>query len=164
MFNSTRRSGHVALRKGRYSRPQQMYFITVSCICREPLFRNTESARAGSRALMCLIIQGHADILSWVLMPDHMHLLLRLNPTQKLPAIVGRINSCVAKAANRVLGRVGKFWQGAFHDHALRFDEPSTSFIQYIVNNPVKAGLVNRPGDYPYWNITNWTDSSNPLL
>lgn len=50
---------------------------------------------------MRLVIQGHADILSWVLMPNHMHLLLRLDNVQELPSIVGRINSCVARAANR---------------------------------------------------------------
>ena len=164
MCNSTIQSGHAALRKGRYSRSQQIYFISVSCVGREPLFQNMVSARAGSRALMRLVIQGHANILSWVLMPNHMHLLLRLDNVQELPSIVGRINSCVARAANRALGRVGKFWQGAYHDHALRFDEPPINFIQYIVNNPIKAGLVQNPRDYPYWNITNWDDVSNPLL
>ena len=45
-------------------------------------------------------------------MPDHMHLLIELDDSKTLSASMARINSCVAKAANQALDRLGPIWQG----------------------------------------------------
>lgn len=45
----------------------------------------------------------------------------------------------------------GAIWARAFHDRALRSDEHVLSAARYLVLNPVRAGLVQRIGDYPYW-------------
>ena len=44
-----------------------------------------------------------------------------------------------------------KFWQTAFYDHALREEEDRLDVARYIVANPLRAGLVERLADYPYW-------------
>lgn len=48
-------------------------------------------------------------------------------------------------------GHQGTCWQPAFHDHALRKDEDRINVARYIVANPLRAGLVERLGDYPHW-------------
>jgi len=43
-------------------------------------------------------------------------------------------------------------WQPGFHDHALRKEEDVRAVARYVVANPLRAGLVQRIGDYPHWN------------
>ena len=45
-----------------------------------------------------------------------------------------------------------RIWQRGFHDHALRAEEDIIDAARYIVANPLRAGLCQKIGDYPYWN------------
>jgi REP element-mobilizing transposase RayT len=83
--------------------------------------------------------------------PDHFHCLVQLGEGDTLPGIVGRFKSASARQANRVLMRQGPFWTDGFHDHALRRNEDLLDVARYIVSNPLRAGLVERVGDYPFW-------------
>jgi len=48
--------------------------------------------------------------------------------------------------------RIGRrIWQDGFHDHALRQEEDLAEVARYIVANPLRAGLVERVGDYSHW-------------
>jgi putative transposase len=52
---------------------------------------------------------------------------------------------------NNRLKRTGKLWQRGFYDHALRKDEDVLKLARYIVANPIRAGIINKIGDYPLW-------------
>ena len=99
---------------------------------------------------------GHLNLIAWVVMPDHLHVLLQLGESQTLASVVGRMHSCVARAVNKASGRTGRFWQQAYYEHAVRQQADIARIIRYIVHNPVKAGLADDPRDYPYWHITGW--------
>ena len=47
--------------------------------------------------------------------------------------------------------RWAKVWQKGFHDHAIRRDEDIKAVARYIIANPLRAGMVDRIGDYPFW-------------
>jgi len=94
-------------------------------------------------------------MLAWVLMPDHAHWLLQLGERDSLPAVVTRLKCATARTVNRTLGRQGHLWGRAFHDHALRDERKLLATARYIVANPLRAGLVARIGEYPFWN-TAW--------
>jgi REP element-mobilizing transposase RayT len=160
MFNPNAQSGHAALRKGRHSRPYQHYFITVCCTQRNALMASDGAAKAAAMTLHKLHADGHLNLLAWVVMPDHLHVLLQLDESKSLAVAVGRMHSCIAKAVNKSLGRVGTFWQQAYYESAVRHEGDTTRVIRYIVNNPIKAGLAETPGNYPYWNITGWNGVS----
>jgi putative transposase len=90
-----------------------------------------------------------------VVMPDHLHLLLtpRRDDTgwpYSIPDIARAIKGPSAKWLNRALGRQGRVWQEECFDHVLRSDESFTEKIEYILNNPVRAGLVRKRGQYPW--------------
>lgn len=95
---------------------------------------------------------GDAKMLAWVLMPDHVHWLLQIGDNDDLPTVVNRLKSASARQANHMLGRSGALWERAYHDHALRSDEDVITVVRYIVANPIRAGLIERTGDYPFWN------------
>ena len=56
-----------------------------------------------------------------------------------------------AHMINRRLGRKGKVWQEESFDRVLRSSESLDEKIAYILNNPVRKGLVSRPEDYYPW-------------
>jgi REP element-mobilizing transposase RayT len=93
-------------------------------------------------------------MLAWVLMPDHAHWLVQLGAEPCLENLVNRVKSASARLANRNLGRRGRLWAPTFHDHALRREEDLLVIARYLVANPIRAGLVRRVGDYPFWNAT----------
>ncbi len=153
MKTDTAKRGHHALRKFRISLPNQVYLITVCCKNREKLFLDCQAARALSLTLNTVLKDKQSKILAWVVMPDHMHLALHLAEDETLGKTMNRINSCTAIAVNRALKRQSQVWQGAYHDHALRDEQQLFTAIRYLISNPIRAGLVAKLGDYPYWNI-----------
>jgi REP element-mobilizing transposase RayT len=145
------RGGHRALRRGRASLPGQIYHVTTTTRDREPIFDLPEAAFPAAACFHAPGLLGDASLL-WVLMPDHAHWLPRLGERDGLAGVVCRLKSASARSTNAALGRSGAVWARAFHDHALRCDEDLLALARYIVANPVRAGLVRRVGDYPFWN------------
>ncbi len=84
-------------------------------------------------------------------MPDHWHGLVQLSALDSLDVVVGRLKSLSAKRINRVLGASGLVWSRAFHDRAVRNESDLLPMARYLVANPLRAGLVERIGDYPFW-------------
>ncbi len=86
-------------------------------------------------------------------MPDHLHWLLQLRENGELSQVVQLVKSVSAHAINRqVKLPLPRVWQPGFHDHALRKEEDVRAVARYVVANPLRAGLVQRIGDYPHWN------------
>jgi putative transposase len=138
------------LRKGRHSETGRRYLITVGTADRGRLFTSWRFAYPVIHALKCAQHDGEAESLCWVVMPDHLHWLIELECDQ-LSCVIGRMKSRSTVAMNRLLNRTGPLWQQGFHDRALRREEDVKHVARYIVANPVRAGLVEKIGDYPMW-------------
>ncbi|MBS7689950.1 transposase [Pseudomonas lalucatii] len=150
--HSHNKPGHAALRKGRFSLSNTAYLITATGENRAPLFTHFQAACSAARCFEDSRLLRESRMLAWVLMPDHVHWLVQLGDQDTLGEVVGRLKSASSRNANRVLGRTGPLWSKAFHDHALREEEDLRAVARYIVANPLRAGLVARIGDYPFWN------------
>ena len=91
------------------------------------------------------------DLLAWVVMPNHVHAVLRPWPDWSLSLILKSCKGYTAHEANEVLGRVGKaFWQVESYDHLIRDGEDLHRCCRYTTMNPVKAGLCAQPEDWPW--------------
>jgi len=133
------------LRKGRASLPGQVYHVTAVTFERDPVFTDLRCARLLVNAMRETQTRNAATTLAFVVMPDHLHWLMQLGTTGSLSQVVGAIKAVTAH-------RIGKrIWQDGFHDHALRQEEDLAGVARYIVANPLRAGLVERLGDYPHW-------------
>jgi REP element-mobilizing transposase RayT len=91
-------------------------------------------------------------MLAWVLMPDHVHWLVQVGKEGNLSRVVNRLKSASGCQVHRLIGTRGPLWQQGFHDHALRAQEDVRRVARYVLANPLRAGLVQRMGEYPYWN------------
>ena len=94
--------------------------------------------------------QGLATSLAWAVMPDHFHWLISLDKGS-LDELMCRTKSLSTRAINQSTGQTGRRWQQGYHDHALRRDEDIKQMARYVIANPLRAGLVQRVGDYPLW-------------
>lgn len=143
--------GSSALRKGRYSQPSRIYLVTTVTDQRISWFKQSDLAR-----LMCRSLHDGSSLLDarnlcWVVMPDHVHMLLQLGRAD-LSKVVRSLKAHSAARLNRQIGRHGRFWYPGYHDHALRYEEDLRGVARYVTANPLRAGLVKRIGDYPFWN------------
>jgi REP element-mobilizing transposase RayT len=81
-------------------------------------------------------------------MPNHVHGLVETSTAYPLADVVHGWKSFTANGANRRLGRTGPFWQREYHDRYIRDSEHLRQAVEYIEQNPVKAGLVIQAGDW----------------
>jgi REP element-mobilizing transposase RayT len=89
----------------------------------------------------------HYDLHSWVIMPNHVHLLL--TPQVSVSRLLNSLKSATAKRANLILRRTGQpFWQGESYDHLIRHGDEFQRIRHYIENNPIAAGLAKTPEQY----------------
>ncbi|NUT74255.1 transposase [Pseudomonas sp. C1C7] len=138
------------LRHGRYSESGQIYLLTAVSLNREPLFREFRNGRLVVDAFRAAEQEGAATSLAFVVMPDHFHWLIELQNT-RLSKLMARTKSRAAVMLNRSTGRQGAVWQPGFHDRAIRKEEDLPAVARYIVANPLRAGLVDKVGNYPLW-------------
>ena len=85
----------------------------------------------------------------WVIMPNHVHLILWPMPNFTLSEILKGRKQFTANQSNRILSLTGTpFWQPESFDHWIRDDEEKSRIRRYIRNNPVKAGLCTTPEEW----------------
>ena len=127
----------------------KVYFVTFSTHHRKAL-------SPGARDIVlntCLSGNGRLfELHAAVVMPDHVHLLLTPLADQEglisIPEIMQAIKGAAAHRVNKYLGRKGRVWQEESFDRAMREVENVRGKIDYILGNPVRAGLVENPFDY----------------
>ena len=83
-------------------------------------------------------------------MPDHVHVLADLE-SGTLGSAMQVLKGRTARRINAMCGVTGALWQRGYHERAIRADEELRSIARYVVANPLRAGLVRRMAEYPFW-------------
>ena len=111
-----------------------------------------KDARVATMAQKSLLhFDGERYWLSaWVVMPNHLHMLLMPNAHWSLSEIMKSFKSYTSHEANRILSQHGQFWIEDYFDRYIRDEKHFVSAIAYIENNPVKARLCKKPEDWPF--------------
>ncbi|MHC8393655.1 REP-associated tyrosine transposase [Pseudomonas sp. LB3P93] len=138
------------LRIGRYAESSRIYLLTTNTHDRKPIFKDFTLGRVVVNQFRCAQDQGIANSLAWVVMPDHFHWLVELQQGS-LGDLMQKTKSLSTKAVNQFIGRKDNLWQKGFHDRALRREEDLVKLARYVVANPLRAGLVEKLGDYSLW-------------
>ncbi|MGH9780771.1 MAG: REP-associated tyrosine transposase [Candidatus Acidiferrales bacterium] len=125
------------------------YFLTLCCHRRQRLFLDTPLVQS-LLGLFENACHAHSfQICAYCFMPDHLHAVLSTdNLSAGLPAVV-RAFKGAAVARARQLG-ISNLWQKRFYDHVIRSTDSMENVIAYVLNNPVRAGLVNSPGQWSF--------------
>jgi len=89
-------------------------------------------------------------LFAWVVMPNHVHFLLRQGPGHDLEKILHSFKSFTSLESNKRLGRSGRFWMRESFDRYIRDADHFGRAFRYVENNPVKAGLCSAPEDWEF--------------
>jgi len=88
-------------------------------------------------------------LIAWCVMPNHVHVLIE-TMNCSLSSIIHSWKSFTAHKANEILGRRGRFWMPDYFDRFIRNERHFAATVEYIRQNPVKAGLVDAPEKWPW--------------
>lgn len=97
------------------------------------------------------------DLLAWVVMPNHVHLVIRQYENWALGGVVQSWKGFTTKKIKEVYGKTlsgsGKIWQRGFWDRFIRDEHHLEATFRYIINNPVRAGLVSHASEWPWLGV-----------
>jgi len=141
------------LRKNRISEPGRAYLITTSSWNREAIFLNIGLGRLVADEIEVSDKVGRTITYAYVVMPDHLHWLFKLGSKQSLSSVVRRVKGKSSFLVNRARDSPDAVWQPGFHDRAVREEESLEVLGNYVVHNPVRAGLVEKIDDYHLWDL-----------
>ena len=87
---------------------------------------------------------GHRyHLYAWSIMPNHVHVIVEPVGGHEIEKIVHTWKSFTAHRMNKILNRMGQFWQQESYDHIIRSEKEYWFQIEYVWNNPEKAGFTN---------------------
>jgi putative transposase len=130
--------------------PPGTYFVTFSTLQRRRLFVVEPYARLFLKTIYGYRRQGKFQLHAFVVMPEHIHLLLTPGEDVTLERSVQLIKGGYSHAFGVEFGKHKEVWQRGFTDHRIREREDFEKHRQYIHNNPVVRGLVDRAPEYRY--------------
>ena len=130
-----------------YADPAHAYFLTMCARSGTP-FTDERLASEVVASLHWLRANRGLVIYAYVLMPDHLHLLVRPRRGDRtVGALIGAFKSFTTRQSWD-LGHRGALWQPRFYDHVVDDHDEAIAIMRYILENPVRKGLVQMADDY----------------
>ena len=125
------------------------YFLTWCCFERQPLFRNCDVVERTLLQILRAREPAGVEVIAYCFMPDHLHMLVE----GARPDADGRRFFALAKqyagfSHSKVTG--SRLWQRYGYEHVVRSDQTSRAVARYVLENPVRAGLIRTVGEWPY--------------
>ncbi len=132
----------------RFQKTGDLHFITFSCYRRLPKL-GTPRARATFEHSLELTRRSYSfSVVGYVVMPEHVHLLLSEPLEKPLSVALQSLKQSVARLL--ALRAPEPFWQARYYDFDVRSAEKETEKLKYLHRNPLRRGLVNKPEDWPW--------------
>ncbi len=131
----------------RFQQAEALHFITFSCFHRLPLLEAPAARETFEAVLEQTRARHQARIYAYVLMPEHVHLLVNEPPRIPLAQLLKAVKQITSR---KLRGSREKFWQDRYHDSNVYGEKARSEVIRYIHRNPVKRGLVEKPEDWPW--------------
>jgi REP element-mobilizing transposase RayT len=127
----------------------QRYFLTICAAFRRPLFDDATLAAATQSHILHVATTFAFAVGAYCIMPDHVHLLMLAQSDQSdLERFVKQLKQVTGFAYKQ--GHRKPLWQPGYHDRILRDDVATLDVARYILENPVRAGLAKRLGEWPF--------------
>ena len=149
--------GSYLLRKGRFSIPGSLYFITTSTYRKKKIFTRAEHFKIIFHTLRFLEQEKKIELHFVIVMPDHIHTVFKLEQGQTLSRIMMSFKGYTGRKIKQLITSVDQqqdpshIWQNQYYDHSIRKNESYQEIIKYCLYNPVRKSLVNKPQEYPFW-------------
>ncbi|MHB1021500.1 MAG: REP-associated tyrosine transposase [Acidobacteriaceae bacterium] len=129
----------------RYHESGNLHFVTFSCYDRRPYLALPEASRLFESSLESIRVRYRFLVVGYVVMPEHIHLLVSEPEDTLLSAALQALKVSVSKQSPQ-----RPFWQARYYDFNVFTERKRIEKLRYMHRNPVKRGLVERPENWPW--------------
>ena len=158
------------MKPSRVISPPGTYFFTFSTFQRARLFVVENYAKLFLKVLYYYNCQGTFLLHAFVVMPEHVHLLLTPAPTKTLERVVQLIKGGYSREFGLRFGLKKEVWQRGFTDHRIRDAQDFERHRGYIHQNSVKRGLARRSEEYKFcsafhgFRLDSWPSAAKAVI
>ena len=131
-------------------RPDRTFFTTTKAFMGKRLLQSERNASLLVEVLRSLVTERAFRLDDFVIMPDHVHLLLTVHGDTTVEKAMQLVKGRFSYRLSHELGYKGEVWQRGFSEVQVMGRENFETHRKYIAENPVKAGLVDSPENYPF--------------
>ena len=132
----------------RFQETRQIHVLTFSCYHRQPKFTSASACTTLVDALERVRANYRLCVYGYVVMPEHVHLLVSEPEREALDQAIKSLKQGVSRRL--ALRAANSFWQARYYDFNVWSEKKFVEKLRYIHRNPVKRGLVSRPEDFPW--------------
>ena len=131
----------------RFQQSHQLHYIRFSCYRRQPRLNTPQACRLFLRQLEIARRRFAMCVYGYVVMPEHVHLLVNEPERGPLSTVIQSLKQTVARMTGFADAH---FWQRRYYDFNVWSERKRFEKLRYIHRNPVKRGLVQKPEDWPW--------------
>ena len=131
----------------RFQQSHCLHFITFTCYRRQPFLDTTRAKNVFERSLEQTRRSYRLDVIGYVVMPEHVHLLVSEPERATLARAIQALKQSVSQ---KLKAPDGRFWQTRYYDFNVFTPAKRVEKLKYIHRNPVHRGLVENPEDWPW--------------
>jgi putative transposase len=140
----------VMPRQCRYFIPHVAQHVITRGVDRQAVFFHRQDYALYREALQDAAVTNECLIHAYVLMTNHVHLLVTPLRERSLPLMMQAMGRNYVQRLNARYGRTGTLWEGRYKASLVQNNDYLLTCQRYIELNPVRARMVRAPGDYPY--------------
>ena len=149
----------------RYVLVGQPQHVIVRGNNREPIFYAEDDYRFYLETLKKACAKHQCDVHAYVLMTNHVHLLITPYKSDGLSKVIQMLGRYYVQYFNHTYQRTGTLWEGRYKATLIDSEHYALGCYRYIELNPVRAGMVNHPAEYPWSSYaTNALGKENELV
>jgi len=157
-----------------------LHFVTFSCYRRLPLLKTARARQVVVQELARLRTEMGFRLIGYVVMPEHVHLLISEPPAQSPSAVMHRLKLRVARrmvgrGSRRIAGQMElasaagealprSFWQARFYDFNVYSRGKMQEKLNYMHANPVVRGLESHPREWPWSSWEFYYGNGTPMM
>jgi putative transposase len=128
-----------------------VFFITTSVIQHQELFKTSQDFELIERNIEFYRARDKAKVYAFVIMPHHLHIIIDIPSAKSISDFMRDFKRQTSREFFKSINQeTGRLWQEKFDDLDLITYQVLLTKLNYIHMNPVRAGLVNEPEDWPY--------------
>lgn len=126
------------------------FHIMTQGINKTSIFDNSQDIEYYINKMNALAKEQEVELLSYCIMNNHSHILIKANKIENLSKYMQRLNTAYGRYYNKKYNKVGFVFRDRYKSEGIFSERQLYNCIRYIANNPVKAGIVKRPEEYKY--------------
>jgi putative transposase len=130
--------------------PSRVFFVTTKTSMNKQLLQSERNATLLIDILRSLVAEHHFKLHDFVVMPDHVHLLIEVGNDMTIEKAMQLIKGRFSHRLSHEFGYKGEVWQRGFTEVQVMNKQNLDAHHAYIAENPVKAGLAASTEEYPF--------------